>query len=305
MSECTHFVHGKFGVEQFVFDTEDGDTVCINTTVFPLFLGVHSFGDDTLFHKYHSLTNTMDEATDFLAPMKFLKDIQFHASAFGSFSLHTPSDTHLQFTLAGLPGMCTNGVLLSSYQSDSLFFKKNTTGFFGLNIFDDKCIVFTSPGNQTINLQIQSRDTEDQVFIYKTPRDFLSINGNTTHTATSPAGSPFIIRVVADDYSPPDWVSITMNSDGEPPRYEERHHVIPADSPDLCPATEAWFNEKTAIGLLVSAIVVGLGTIVLFSIECICSGNSGASEYQSMAFSGTQHLDSMMLGSVEDITMYT
>ena len=172
-NECSYTFTSHIGFENHYLDTDDGNIVCINVSDYPFYLVVRSFSDDTMYYQYQSGTKSDQLSLKFSTLLRFLPLYQTIQDPFGSISIETPTGTHLSFTTASLPGICTDGIFFSTQKEDNIILSPKFSSFYSLNVYDDKCILFSNGAQQNISFSIESNDFEDQLFIYRNYTDFL------------------------------------------------------------------------------------------------------------------------------------
>ena len=272
-SECDMIINTKIGVKKYEINLKNDGYICFNTTYYPLYISFNNYEKDVLFYQYNSLYNykTMNET--FHTYLRFLPFYISLNSPFSSASVFLPALTNITFTISTLPGMCNNGIFFTNLLNEELSFSKFKTGFFKLDIYDDKCIIFTSQGHQNLEINMESDDLEDQIFIYRSFNNFTSISGNNSIKIFSKKENPLFLRIIADDISPPDYINISFQSDGEPARKPGNSFFIPQFDPPICDDEITWYTEKLTISLIILMSLLLILTGLLISTQCVCKKN--------------------------------
>ena len=262
---CNTKIDVSPGAQSYIIETEENNNVCINTTFYPTFILIDTFSDDTEYIQYNSIDNGQYNIES-NAILRFLPMYQSLETPFSCSTIFTPSPTNLTITTVSLPGLCNDGIYFSNKKTDTIKFSRHSTGFENLDVYDDKCLIFTSIGNKNVSLEINSNDNEDQLFVYYTYDNFTSISGNNSFSFEMDETSltPLIFRIVADDKSPPEWTKVTIETDGDEPRNEMSDFYTPIFVPPTCDDSDLWYNEELAIVLIVL-------TVLLF-IFCLIAG---------------------------------
>lgn len=271
MSHCDYIANGGLGSKNFIFNTKKKTNICINTTIYPTYIIFNNFEDTTELISYSGVSASGFMEEKYRSLLRFLPFYQEIQSPYGSFTIYNPVKARISFTLITLPGMCTNGIYFSTKLLDSVTFSKHMNGFNKLNIYDDKCVVFTGTGQKKITLKLLSDDYEDQLYVYFSFNNFTSISGNSSLQLEAGTSQPLIFRIVADDFSPPDWATINVETDGDEPRWSGSSFYVPKLEPPFCENVDSWYDEKTAIILIVILIILGILLIVLLAQKCICA----------------------------------
>jgi len=305
--QCANRIIIKPGVKHFSFDTNEGDEICINTTLYPSFVVFSTFEKDTLLYKYTSMVQSSNLREDFHTYLRFLPFYMVIPSPFSSFTVQTPSNTSLSFTTVSLPGMCANGILFTNKISHEMVFSKFISGFYGLKVFDDKCLIFTSQGHHNISVDMISDDFEDQLYIYRTFSNFSSISGNSSSTIYGKKDRPVFLRIVADDLSPPDYINLTFQSDSpEPPKPGSSSYVFQYDPP-ICDEIPVWYSEEITVSMIILLSFLVLLTGILFSMKCVCPEspsmqiNSAADGASIASYNATPLLSTFSIQSLYSI----
>ena len=262
---CNFNIDVSPGAETIEIETEENNNICINTTFYPTYLLIDSFADDTEYIQYNSIESKQYQIES-NAILRFLPMYQNLEKPFSSSTIFTPSPTNVTISIISLPGLCNDGVYFSNKRIDSVKFSKYSTGFESLEVYDDKCLIFTSSGNKNATIEISSNDNEDQLFVYYSYDNYTSISGNNSFSFEMDENNsnPLIFRIIADDKSPPEWTRITIETDGDEPRNEMSDYYTPVFVPPTCDDSNLWYNEQVAIVLIVI-------TVLLF-ILCLYAG---------------------------------
>ena len=277
-NECSYTFTSHIGFENHYLDTDDGNIVCINVSDYPFYLVVRSFSDDTMYYQYQSGTKSDQLSLKFSTLLRFLPLYQTIQDPFGSISIETPTGTHLSFTTASLPGICTDGIFFSTQKEDNIILSPKFSSFYSLNVYDDKCILFSNGAQQNISFSIESNDFEDQLFIYRNYTDFFSINVNISSTIISSENpeSLLLARIVADDLNPPTFIEISMKAINNieetfKTRNPNRDFYIPTKALQTCEFETHWYNETIVICIIILTILLGILALIIFSSMCLCS----------------------------------
>ena len=268
-SKCNKEINAGLGARHYEFEMEEDEYICINTSFYPTYIIVDTFEDDTEYTYYSSMTDT-EKSEKFTALLRFLPIYQRLNEPFGAAAIHTPSAAHISITIAALPGMCNNGIYFSNKRKDTIRLSKFSTGFENLQVYDDKCMIFTALGVTNVTFDMISDDYEDQLYAYYTYTNFSSISGNSSASLQFDENNPLIIRIVADDVSPPDWALISIESDGEEPRFEQCDFYVPKLTPPTCKDDNLWYGERLAWMLVIVLGVLVIADAIYVGKQCIC-----------------------------------
>ena len=178
-AHCDYVINAEYGGKKYTIETDYEDKICINTSIFPTFILIDSFNDDTEYLQYFSVSNKTSYL-NFNALLRFLPMYQTLSIPFSSGTIFTPTPTNLTISIVSLPGMCNNGYYFSNKRADSIRFAKVASGFESLTVYDDKCLIFTTFGNKTVSFEMNSNDEEDQLFVYYSYDNYTSISGNSS-----------------------------------------------------------------------------------------------------------------------------
>jgi hypothetical protein len=225
-ASCDYTIFPGLGVTHHAISTSDNQKICLNFTIFPTFLVVNNFERDTLYYEYSAQLETETLQEQFYTEIRFLDVFRAILSPFSAPVIRTPTDCNVSFSTAVLPGMCGDGIFFSNLPTDIVEFSSNGTGFFRLENFIDRCIIFSTHARQQIQTSITSLDNFDQLFVYRNWTDFSSICGNDTTNSTSLDDTHgVIVRLVTDDQLPPIAVSVMMQSGDVMPRFFQPRSV--------------------------------------------------------------------------------
>ncbi|OHT12882.1 hypothetical protein TRFO_17153 [Tritrichomonas foetus] len=266
---CNYDLSPKIGTEHFIYNSNEDELICINITVYPFIIIFNEFDENSIFQQFSSQYNLSDLFIKSESLLRFFPIYQYFESPFDVIVIKTPTATKISFTTVSFPGICQNGIYISNYLIDSLSFSNDGDDFFKLNVYDDKCIVYSTEFLQTVKIEMQSNDNEDQVFIYHSFEEFISINGNSSTEITSKNEKyPLIIRIVADEENPPTSIKIDFSTSitSSPTNFQPRcDFYLPASKIEKCPDLDTWYTEKTAILVVVSTC--GSFLILMFVIS--------------------------------------
>jgi hypothetical protein len=261
LSECSQTLSPGLGVHQYRFSTQADDCICINFTIAPFTFVTNEFGDETIYREY---TYDMDGSVTFAEfAMRFLPLFRYIEDEFHSIEIYTPTQTDVSFMTVELPGMCHDGIYISTVDGATIELSRQGTNFYNLSVYDDKCFVFGPAQFIDLAVEIQSNDFEDQLYVHYNYSNFESISGNDTirlHNYSSP--DPVFIRLVADELSPPDLVVIMYDFVGSPGRHPRKAIRFPQNPLQVCDETVEWFDGP----LVVVVLVVTLGLSLAFLV---------------------------------------
>jgi hypothetical protein len=164
--------------------------------------------------------------------------------------------------------MCADGIYFSTRSSGEMQLARGADGFRGLSVFDDKCLVIGPQDTIDLSVQMISDDFEDQLYVYYSFTNFTSISGNASFELANwhiTDGVPIFVRIVADDFSPPNAINIWYDVAAPPARNPRWDYMLPHVLLQVCDVPIDWKSEDLAIVLVVSASVFGLACLI-----CIC-----------------------------------
>lgn len=303
---CKFQVNDILSFQNYEFDTEAGDNICINITINPHYLVFQQFEDDTLYIQYTSNNNNLFKL-DFVTLLRFLPIYQAYQDPFSSVTITTPSPTHIAFTSASIPGMCKDGIYFSTLAHDSITLKPDALNFFSLNPYDDKCILFADLADDIIVTTIESDDNEDQLFVYTNFTDYYSFNGNSTFSITSASDSPLLMRIVADDSSPPTLIRIIKNSTNpKNVRNPGMDWFVNKKEPQECNNIKTWYSEGLVIFIIVCTLFFGVVSVSWISVLFICNKYTNRVVYKEATDSSADHssfLPDFEMFSIRDSSM--
>jgi hypothetical protein len=289
-ADCDHSITVELGVHQHNFASQEYDHTCINFTVAPFAFVPNNFGEDTLYREYSYTLDGSITRTEF--SMRFLPLFQYLEDPFHSIEIYTPSPTDLSFMTVNLPGMCQNGIYFSTTAIGEVVLSRHSTGFHNLSIYDDKCLVFGPQESIDLTIDMTSDDFEDQLFIHHSYTNYTSLSGNATWEMTNYSSSlPLFLRLVADDLSPPDMISVSYEFTGPTGRHPRQDIMVPVSPLQVCDRDEIWCDEALAVAMLVvtSVLVTGLLLwICIFSIR-----QTSKQERQGSSSGGASNLESL------------
>jgi hypothetical protein len=291
---CDYSIFPDLGITHHSFSTSDGAIICMNFSVYPIFLIFNTYSSDTLYHEYSAQLENEPLKEQFYTEIRFLDVFRAIISPYSAISIHTPTGCNLIFSTAVLPGMCSEGIFFSNLPTDVIEFSSTQTGFFGLENLTDKCLIFSAHAIQRVNASLIALDEQDQLFLYRNWTDFSSISGNDTIQITSPDDtSGVIVRIVTDEQLPPISVTIAMQSDADMPRFFRREVYTLKLDPQECPPSPVWYTKGVATTILVLTCVFGVIALGMLLLECLC-GTYATKEKRSDRL---RTLDRPLLGS--------
>ena len=253
-SACTHAIRVELGVRNYEFDLGAGDTVCLNVTAYPFSILFGDFGDNTLYREYTRRPIEGSSVRSFEALLRFLPMHRTLIEPEHSITLTAIDPTRLSFTTAELPGMCREGIFLSTMATNAVEFGPEfPVTFFRINEFDDKCIVIGPYSLATVNVDLQS-DGEDQVFIYHDFTEYDVITGTDNYDGNFSEGA--FLRVVTYNESSGSniRINVTCDSNARNPRTAQ---FIPTRPPQACDPPHVWYNERIAVTMVAVTSCVG------------------------------------------------
>ena len=258
---CTHHVVADLGVMNHRFDLDDGDTVCVNVTAYPFSIVFGEFGDSTLYREYTHRPVSGAKMRSFEALLRFMPMHRTLIEPEHSITITAVDATRLSFTTAELPGMCGEGIYLSTVASNVLEFSPaSSRSFFGLREFDDKCVVLGPYENASISVEVKSDDYEDQVFVHTMYTEYGSVSGNDTYSAE--VSEPVFFRIVADNVNNSCYMKINVTSDLNA-RNPLIATFIPTRAPQACDETPVWYNERIAVTVAAVTACIGICFLVI------------------------------------------
>lgn len=262
---CAWTIEPELGVKQYNIETKRGNTVCINSTVFPLTVIFSRYEKDTLYREYtYSLHNSSETSYETL--MRFLPIHKTMTDPMHSVTITTPTATNLSFMTALLPGMCDNGMYISTLGMTNIVFTPDGEGFHKLNNYDDKCIIFGPQSNSTyVDISMTSEDREDQVLVYKSMTDYDIISGSGMYTEMFDGKNPVFIRIIADDKNPAQLIEMMFDFPEEA-RNPDWEIYVPSRLPQVCDISVGWCTEGVAVGIVAMTSMIGI--LVLTWICC-------------------------------------
>lgn len=274
---CDFSITSGLGAHHYRFDMEENQQVCVNITTYSFYIMFNDHNPDALYYHYISYSSYGTLFEDFHTQMRFLPIYQQVRVPYGSVTIKTPSSGHLSFTILSYPGMCGNGIFFSNYVSESLNFRQNKTDFYGLQVYDDKCFIFSAQGIQNISLSMESSTADNQLYVYRGYDDYTVFNGNVSEIISNEDNPdiPILIRIAADDQYPPVDFVISMISDSDEPKLLRSEYYVPPMPMEPCNEDPIWFNEKVAITMIIICSILGLGVVVGALSQCVWTKPSG------------------------------
>lgn len=261
-SHCSHTIRAGMGVQSYNFSLAPEEIVCVNATAYPFAIVFGSFNDDTIYREYHHHPSSPDNTTHFETLMRFLSVFRAMMDPEHSVAIIAKSETYLTFLTVELPSMCRDGIFFSNAENINLAFGPNESGFFNLDTFSDKCIVFGPMSNITVHVRILSDNPDDQVFVHHSFTEFESFGGNESFSGVFDVGEDPFFRIVATER-----VEFDLEVDADV-RHIDSAIFIPSRPAQICPAPRRWYNETVA------AVAVGvtsfLGVLLIF-VTCVLS----------------------------------
>jgi hypothetical protein len=286
-SDCAETLSPGLGVHQFRFSTSDNDRICINFTIAPFTFVVNEFGEDTLYREY---TYDLDGSVTFTEiAMRFLPVYRYIENEFHSIEIRTISETTLSFMTVVLPGMCHDGLYISTVDIGEITMSKNSHDFYNLSIYDDKCFVFGPADSMDLDMEMQSSDYEDQLYIHYSYSDFVSISGNDSASLLNySARDPAFLRLVADENAPPDTVFISYSMVGPRGRNPRQDIRSPANALQVCDRADAWFDGSLVVAVVTITLGLSLAFLVWVCVFTIRQTRLERDEESPEAFSSVQ-----------------
>ena len=291
---CTHTLKPDIGVFSYAFDLDADETVCINVSAYPFSIMFGSFGSDTLYREYDYWPPPNDRVTSFETLMRFLPVYRTMMDPEHSITITARSATRLTFLTAQLPGMCYDGILFSSARARQLRFGRDEPGFFNLDVYSDKCVVFGPRANITVSAKIRSSDYEDQIFVHYGFTDYVSIGANGTFNHEFTADESPFFRILADDVSPAELIEFTADVVAET-RISESAIFIPNRPAQVCDRPALWYGEKVAVAMVAVTACVGF---IFLGVLCAVSIRQRATPRHSRNRWRNDRSDSHSLGSI-------
>lgn len=265
IKDCSRIRETPIGSKQYTITTEDDDTLCIKPLYYPTYIVFSQYNNDTVYYGSIDEDGSAEESSQ----LRFLPFYQIIDKYNYTAMIKTPTGGNISFSSISFPGSCADGVYFSTKLQDEIILSQNDSGFKKLQIFDDKCMIWSTKGHLNISLEMESDDNEDQLYIYYNYTEFSSISGNSSLHISTDATKPVFFRLVADDFNPPRWAKIKIRSDGDEPRRAEYGFYIPKFIPPICDDSRRWFSERTAILSLVCLAILMLLTMIMIGKQCI------------------------------------
>ena len=286
----------EIGAKHYSFDLAENDVIFIKSIFYPFLLILNQFADDTTLSEYFSLYN--NETANFQSTEVYLRLLPIYkifSTPFTFIRMKSSSESQLKFTIVSFPSMCHNGIYVSTKESDKIQFSSSATDFFKLRANDDKCVVFGSHNTQTVSMELESDDYEDQMLLYTSYDEWISFSGNGSITYTQKDEmTPIFLRIVAGEIAPPASATILFHTyednNGSALYQDFQYHG------SFVGTVEA---ETTTIGSKPVAVVVLTLTVVLFFIDTIFITIQCLRRPQYTAFDSTENELSSMVVDIE------
>ncbi|OHT17634.1 hypothetical protein TRFO_00906 [Tritrichomonas foetus] len=258
---CKETIQPKLGINNYTFDANENDIICIEPKIYPVYILFSEFPSDTLLEKYIYNPNNNTHLLDFSALLRYLPIYDYSLSPSTRTILKTQSNGSISLTTSVFPGMCSNGIFFSNSEKFDLSFSERSFGFWKINNYDDKCIIFSA---SKIKMEINSNDDEDQFFLYSDFDNFTSISGNNT-LMIDDIERNYLVRFVADDSNIPNHVSLSF--EGCSTCNNKNDMYLPQFLIEKCSNHKKWYGNNIAIVLIILLFAFVLLFLYTLSME--------------------------------------
>lgn len=278
----------QLGIETYQFHLDEEDVVTINTSYYPSYIIFYNYPNDAIFKQYTWQNEDRSEVTKNEAQLRYLPLFQRIGSPYSSWEIHADSEGDFTFFTLSFPGMCEDGIYISTELENFLDFNRDEDGFFGFDEWIDKCALFAVPGPQNVTISINTNYHFNQIHIYDSYNSSTTMFPNETEVSIT-MDTPKLIRFMTYDTDFPYSLSIQGVSDVEE-AYNPRHlfYELSID-PEDCKDKLTWVSEPLTITLMILAIITGIIMIIFCSTTCIKHNNPPPPHYNNESLNNTQY----------------
>lgn len=270
----------EMGAYHHSFHLGEAQTLCLNSSSFPLYLLFHSIPDDVKYHEYTHVSSEAIDLREYTVEGKNLDYMRLIERPFASFALESKTDGVINITTVVMPGICKRGVYGSSSPVQSLSFIKDGDNFFTLNSNFDRCVVFSIPEEQNVEISMKSKDIDNVAYIYDQDITNFQINrGNfekTKKIGSETNATVFRLTTNQND-DLPDLFQIKYKSQYNVPK-PRSSFIIPHYRDVPCKMRQYWYSEDFLIFLIIITCVFFVVTIMLLIIRNCCKHTESTNE---------------------------
>lgn len=271
MSICNINVSDEHGVHHHRYEVTETEEVCINITNYPFFIIFPSnLGESVIYHEYYSRNNSnfYSNYTKIVGTnLPFYRSIEV---PYCSMTFSSTDTDKIYFTTVILPGNCDLSLYFSSKTRDSVMLSEDFEDFYEIKSYDDKCLIYVTPGLKTFKVKQSSVSEANRVLFYDSDGSIEDVGfGDFTKDWSdgNESFSPFL-RVLTSDDDPPTSVIVDVSVD-ETEAYGDMsaYHVIRGRSAE-CTSYNVTFSENIVI-LLIASNILSVVCLLAFLVQWI------------------------------------
>ena len=266
--QCSLHLNSYFGFSTFSKEVPDGTTLCINISQFPYFFVPHSLPIDAVLDEYTSLDNSTSLFSEH-AVIEYADILPFRSlhDPFSAHALTLPSGGNVSFVFGSPAGTCRDGIIFTNKPKTNLSLATAAASPFTLSVNDDKCVVFTAPGQQRFSLKMRTEECCDKLFLYENGMDRVrAFSGDidALYFGVNATSHPSLFRVMTDAKNLTNDVSLLVDTDGAVPEDVFLAFWDPMEQVEDTSVCTFWMTvDWVVVGIVAGSLV---GAILLFSL---------------------------------------
>ena len=286
----------------------EGDSICLNVSTVPLFVGFQAIPDDTIIEIRKPFMGNREQTEETITDAQTIPFAFREVRENASFALRASKNESV-FSIALITAsFCRDGVTFISGEFPSLTFSSMLEHEFQLRPNEEKCVIILNENGTKVTASVRVRDEVDFLYHYHTLSIYERITGNAQRTfSTLGADTPMVLRIrTGQDVCNRSVILTTENSSEDEMKIISYGRGVlttplPRPTPEIVWVTNTGMSLIPMISLIVSGVIFvlfGVAVCARYRLLAHCFGIDGSvtpSDKQLMPpshfVSGSKHLD--------------
>lgn len=282
--ECDQTVEPELGSKNYEFFLDENSTICIIPKYYPTYLIFYQHASYDIFEYYRKMDFNDYYISQSSTYIRFLPPFQIFDTPFSEGIIRSDEGGIVSFTTLVYPGMCRDGIAISTELIQTFYFGPSFSEFFQLHDAEDKCVFFSSFNIQNIDILVSNSFSNNTILVYPDFFSYQIIQGESYSTSVSPLDSSYLFRILAQNGTNMS-VSISLLSQAYmgdiKMAYSPRNsHFTPTELEEFCPKPKTWYSETFCIIMIVISFVFLLVSLWLCMTSSINTSRFDSSRYQ-------------------------
>ena len=265
---CHQVLENEIGIKNYRnIELGEGEKICMNLTYYPTFLIFEDFEKDTKFYSIVRSplpTSPVEQKSTYL---RYLKNYKSFIRPFGEFYIEAESAASVSFTVLSMPGMCQDGIFISTNKNEEIELSPKSEGIMNLDSMNDKCVINTVKDTSNISVSFSSDSNWSQIYVYKSLTEFEAVGANETYEKNETKHTR-LIRIITGNYSNDNRVNIKFASDGDEGYNPRSDFFVYENIADKCKDEAQWVTNEIAVTFVIIAAALILAIVIVIGKMC-------------------------------------